>query len=500
MNKKIHIFCLLLSLVISTTLFAQSKFINYQGVASDASGAVLANQSLSIKIALIFGNATNVSSYEENQNVTTDANGVFSLAIGNGTTIKGVYNNLVWGDQPAHIQVFLNGTSIGTTELKAVPFALNSSKATGLEKITEGTNTGWRLIGVDPGYYANIGSNAVDLSYNDLLNEIYGASGEISTAMGRSTISSGLISTAMGSITTASGLISTAMGSGTTASGSYSTALGVATRASGSVSTALGRSTKAESYASLAIGRYNIGGFTIVSGNNNDGDEVWIDEDPLFEIGNGINLFDAGNHNALTVLKNGKVGIGYHKPESVFEVTHQNGFPTATNLTNAFSIRNEKNGESWQFNVDELGALGLYRNGSGRGYFSGSSGAYIQTSDRRVKNEITPLENGTLNKVMQLNPVSYLMKDQKDTKRNLGLISQEVQKIFPSIIHYIEEKDLLTLSYTELIPILIKALQEQQAIIEGQHTNIDKLSAEVSEIKSMLKDVLIKNTKTMGSN
>ena len=70
------------------------------------------------------------------------------------------------------------------------------------------------------------------------------------------------------------------------------------------------------------------------------------------------------------------------------------------------------------------------------------------------------------------------MKDQTDTNRNLGLISQEVQEIFPSITHYVKESDVLALSYTELIPILIKALQEQQRIIESQNS---KIEVEVSQ-------------------
>lgn len=176
-----------------------------------------------------------------------------------------------------------------------------------------------------------------------------------------------------------------------------------------------------------------------------------------------------GSNNRFKVLENGKIGINTSDPQSLLEVAHQNGGPTPSNLTNAISIKNSNSDKSWQFHVNNLGALVLYRNGIYTSYFHETSGAYVTVSDRRLKNDITPLDNGTLNKVMQLNPVSYLMKDQKDTKRNLGLISQEVQKIFPSITHYVEAQDILSLSYTELIPILIKALQEQQEIINAQN-------------------------------
>ncbi|NQY07846.1 MAG: hypothetical protein HRT68_17015, partial [Flavobacteriaceae bacterium] len=87
-----------------------------------------------------------------------------------------------------------------------------------------------------------------------------------------------------------------AIGNFTTASGLNATAMGYFSNASGDSSTAMGQSTTAGSLLSLAIGRYNNGG----------GDPSnWIDTDPLFEIGNGIDT--ANRSNAFTVLKNGTV-------------------------------------------------------------------------------------------------------------------------------------------------------------------------------------------------
>ena len=129
------------------------------------------------------------------------------------------------------------------------------------------------------------------------------AGGFASTAMGDHTEASGNVSTAMGNYTTAHGFASTAMGESTTASGDLSTAMGESTTASGDLSTAMGLSTKAESYASIAMGRNNVGG-----GNDNN----WLSGDPIFEIGIGA---DSDHRiNALTVLKNGNVGIGTPAP------------------------------------------------------------------------------------------------------------------------------------------------------------------------------------------
>ncbi|MDP5157743.1 MAG: tail fiber domain-containing protein, partial [Flaviramulus sp.] len=345
------------------------------------------------------------------------------------------------------------------------------SNGSALERLDEGNGFGWKLKFQATQLHGDIGNSSIDLT----------------------TQATGYLGGATGDYTTGIGFLSHA-------EGEVSTAIGWSNNSIGIGSMALGHHTTTTAYGSTAVGSYNVGG-----GNP----DSWIITDPLFEIGNSSDINNKTN--ALTVLKNGtitapsfdifeitnnkalitkeyadasyapngnyliaggnlvtnNIGIGRLNPSSLFEVYHQDGPPTSANRTNAFSIRNVL-GPSWQMYASSGNFLYLYSNGNFRGSFNGTSGAYVQTSDRRLKKDITPLESGTLNKVMQLNPVSYLMKDQTDTNRNLGLISQEVQEIFPSLTHYVEESDLLTLSYTELIPILIKALQEQQAIIETQ--------------------------------
>ncbi|MRH99611.1 hypothetical protein GH721_03600 [Kriegella sp. EG-1] len=369
-----------------------------------------------------------------------------------------------------------------------------TDNSTGLEAIDEGNGTGWRLKGVDTDNYGPIGKYAIDLSFSDDFSTSYGATGPYSYAAGSRTTASGDNSTAKGQGTVASGDYSTAMGHSSVASGDYSTAMGVAvavadystaigqgTVASGESSTTMGSYTEARALSSLAIGQMNISGGSATN---------WVDEDPLFEIGNGS--LSNGPHNAFTVLKNGNVGIGEHQPVSLLEVAHGNNGPTPSNRTNAFSIKNLNTGGSWQFHTSGGGLL-LAKDGEFRGAFVGDTGEYTTVSDRKVKRDIIPLKSGTLHKVLRLNPVSYLMKNQKDTKRNLGLISQEVQEIFPSLTEYVPASDLLSLSYTELIPILIKAVQEQQAMIVNQNSKINTLSAEVSEIKTLLENLKSKN-------
>ena len=121
-----------LSLMLSLVAWAQtgqSNFINYQGVARDGQGQLMADTQMTLQLALRFGSPNDGVAYEENHTVATDANGVFSLQIGSGATTTGNYETLPWGNQAAFISVSLDGTPLGTTEIMAVPYAISSGDA-----------------------------------------------------------------------------------------------------------------------------------------------------------------------------------------------------------------------------------------------------------------------------------------------------------------------------------------------------------------------------------
>lgn len=110
---------------------------------------------------------------------------------------------------------------------------------------------------------------------------------------------------------------------------------------------------------------------------------------------------------------------------------------------------------------------------------------YYTVSDSSLKSDITKLSYG-LKDVMKLNPVQYSLKstveleEKKVTEtasKEFGFLSQEVRRTFPATdITRFSEGHLL-MDYDQLIPVLVKAIQEQQAII-------DKLSDELESVKS----------------
>lgn len=229
----------------------------------------------------------------------------------------------------------------------------------------------------------------------------------------------------------ATGDNSFAVGLNTIASGQKSFASGVASNASGTQSTAMGARAFAAGHTSVSIGQGtkadspNSTAMGIL--NVGGGDPLLASSiDPIFEIGNG----------------------------------YYSGGGTVENRNNAFS---------------------LLRNGNAT-----LAGSLTQNSDRRLKTNITELQYG-LNTILKLKPVSYNWeKYPEQKKKSIGLIAQEVQPIINEIVNVgIDKEKTLSLSYIELIPILIKAIQEQQEIINKQDTKINGLTAELEQLKTL---------------
>jgi hypothetical protein len=97
----------------------------------------------------------------------------------------------------------------------------------------------------------------------------------------------------------------------------------------------------------------------------------------------------------------------------------------------------------------------------------------IQTSDIRLKENINTLSYG-LNEIMQLNPVSYTWIDRPEKGTKLGLVAQEVLSIIPEAVDIgTDTNRTLGLRYSDFIPVLIKAVQEQQIQIENLNNTGD---------------------------
>lgn len=121
--------------------------------------------------------------------------------------------------------------------------------------------------------------------------------------------------------------------------------------------------------------------------------------------------------------------------------------------------------------------------------------SFPTSSDARLKSKVVEINNG-LNKIMELRPVNYdkkLALDNPTTVNENGFIAQELQKIMPELVTEGNDKDkLLSVNYTAIIPVLTKAVQEQQKTIEQNQATIQKQQEQINELKLLLEKVLNK--------
>ena len=154
--KKI-IYHTIFALIITLTGFAQSpESFNYQAVVRDGGGAVLANQTVGVRITLHQTTATGTIAYRETFSPTTNAFGLINLAIGTGTVVSGVFANIDWSAGPYFVEVAIDpagGTSyvaMGTSQLLSVPYALYAKNGF-FKKTTNGIHYGVGNVGVGTG-------------------------------------------------------------------------------------------------------------------------------------------------------------------------------------------------------------------------------------------------------------------------------------------------------------------------------------------------------------
>ncbi|MEC7085480.1 MAG: tail fiber domain-containing protein, partial [Bacteroidota bacterium] len=265
------------------------------------------------------------------------------------------------------------------------------------------------------------------------------ASGTVSTAMGDTTIANGTVSTAMGGLTTASGNFSTSMGANTAASGHYSTAMGHETQAIGHASTSMGTSTIASGYSSTSMGTS-----TIASG------------DDSTAMGNNTLASDYAS-----------VAIGQYN-NSLSSVT-TNGSATAYDTDNtALVIGNGVDGDN------RSDALVVKFNGDAT-----LAGNLNINSDARLKANIVSI-GSTLSKLLKIDGKSYTMKKDENKKQKIGLLAQDIEKVFPELVS--ESHGVKSVNYQGLVPILINALKEQDEKMKSQQSQIDELRALVQNL------------------
>ena len=253
----------------------------------------------------------------------------------------------------------------------------------------------------------------------------------------------GTFSFAIGSSTSASGSSAVSLNHQTAATGNASLAIGSTTQSIGENSFAGGLSTQSTGYSSAALGRE-----TVASGNHS------------LSIGQGTNshAFNSmalGQYNSVSTTANPDTYLTTNTALVIGNGTDTN------NRSNAFKV-----------------------------LFDGTTtiaGDLSINSDARLKANIVSL-GATLSKLLKIDGKSYTMKKDKSEKQKIGLLAQDIEKVFPELVS--ESNGIKSVNYQGLVPVLINALKEQDVMMKEQQRILSEQQSELDELKSMMKKII----------
>ena len=173
----------------------------------------------------------------------------------------------------------------------------------------------------------------------------------------------------------------------------------------------------------------------------------------------------------------GNVGIGTPSPTSLLTLYKANN-PTITfqdTEATSYSI------------IRETCCGGLTFQGNVSFFKINENGSTISGSDRRLKKNISTLEN-VLDRVTQLRPVRYQMKSEPDgAAKNIGFIAQEVEPLFPEFVS--EANGYKGVAYANMVAVAVGAIKELNLVVQQQQTELNEKSARLDALEKQMGDL-----------
>ncbi len=187
----------------------------------------------------------------------------------------------------------------------------------------------------------------------------------------------------------------------------------------------------------------------------------------------------------LKVSSDGHVGIGTNNPVTRLHVygeglvdSHAGPWESAIRTrihnknTSAYSLWNGFYGKEVFFV-------------NGEGWVWSRQGLYVGT-DSSVMLKRSAIEK-PLESVMKLHGIRFTYSDGKNNNSSnnyhLGLVSQEVEQVVPEAVKIMPDS-LMSVSYSDLVPLLVEAMKEQQYQISELHMALNEQEEEIAKIKS----------------
>ena len=438
----------------SLTTFSNSTAVGFSSYASGTgSVAVGANSSTLNAKAIAIGNATAIADS--------------SISIGEKTTSS---------DE--------NAISMGTSSISSGDGSLS------LGSWSEAT--GYRSVAVGP--------SSVSSSYASVaLGSESGASANYSISIGEFSRATEHASIAIGDQAKAQGSQSVAIGQNSKVNGgNYSSALGYSADASGHSAVAIGNNAKAVNNYNIAIGnnacQYATGSNKICIGTNSGpkSGSSWASDSyervfiggrskfnggtavlEVHNTGKSVYAHDAGEFRAQdsTVIINGNLIV---KGLISSWIVDRYG----NNVTGYRVLERSKEGEtnaSLRYSIESSHGFDDYFSDGGSGF----------SSDRRLKYVGKEFNSG-LEKIRQLKVFNYTFKKDKSKTPHVGVIAQDLQKVFPDAVK--EGKDgFLLIRMEDMFFAMINSIKELDLKYEAQEKRINELEARIERLEAKLK-------------
>jgi len=594
--KKILLLITSLSILAFSAQAQAPEAINYQAVARDASGSLIKNANLIVKITVLSGAGGVNQEYQESHGASTNDYGLFSLQIGKGAPLSGTFANVNWGSDDHYVKVEVdNGggfIDMGKTQMMSVPYALNAKSVSGmnlndLANVNAGSPSTNQVLSWDGSNWVPVtgtggssytGGTGINISGTVITNsspdQTVSLSGNGATSVS-GTYPNFSISSTNTTYTGGTGLTL----SGTTFNAQTTTALWNANKLRGrTVATTMPSTNQVLTWTGSQWAPQAVSGGSsawIVSGSNvyrNTGKVGVGLTNPVYKLDIAHTPGNATNNRALNIAMTGYtssatnsfglrsviVGNGSLNNFAVFgeangtaDVTNGSNIggrfvATATTADNAFGLRasatdgastrnygiyGESDGVSGQFNIAGIffadgGGVGsandnygIYCSGENAGtgtaysiyaaattntdyagYFNGNlayNGTLTNVSDMRLKENIKEY-NDCLGLVNSIKIYTYNYSAKGDYAslnlaegKQYGFLAQDLEKYFPELVkennvpnikgikdgEKVEKVDATykSVNHVGMIPILTRAIQEQQELIERLEKRITEL-------------------------
>lgn len=456
-------------------------------------------------------------------NVNTKAIGTYSIAMGAGVEANS-YQSVAIGYAAQVVGLGVGSMVFGSNSMANADVNTHDLLSVGNNALTHGD----RSIAI--GSWANAsGDNTINIGYNDGNSHTagYGATaleaiaiGHNSRALSKNSMAVGLGAYAKGG--TSYNQDASAFGDGATANNDYAIALGSGAQAQSFGSVALGTAANAQAGYTypIAIGYYAhankdraiaIGGW--------DGSTVYTKADGFSAIAMGY-IAQATSDYAIAI---GSEALASNiRAIAIGEYSKTTGNRSTAVGTHAWATGDYSTAIGYYANAEAPGSVAIGTDDTGAaahalpgwtnqfvlgttnhnvfvpGHFqigysnaasiSAASGVLSISSDKRLKNVTSDFAEG-LNKIRQIQPYNFTFKADKEKIPHVGVIAQDLQKVFPDAVTK-NDKGFLAIRQDDMFYAMLNSIKQLDKILQGLVNDFKVLVARVQKLDDKVEGVI----------